>query len=309
MRLRLDALSVSQLDELIGLLAGQWHALVKMDNLLGPRVAIGGVDAYLRMIDAVLRAVRPPVRPQVLRLGAQYAESAAWLHEDAGEMAASRYWTGRSMEWAVEAGDRQMVAWALFRRSQRATAEGDAAQVAGLAAAARREDAELPGPMLAAILQQEAHAHALDRNETACHTALDRAHTLAAAPDDPDDASNGHGSFCTPAYLEMQRGACWLKLGRPARAIGAFETAISSLPPIYRRDRGAALSGQAAALAATGEPGQAAIAAKQALGIARDSGSGRILAMVASVAAALAAHHHLEPVAELRAALSQTCAV
>lgn len=35
MRLRLDGLSAGQLDELIGHLDGQWHALVKTDNLLG----------------------------------------------------------------------------------------------------------------------------------------------------------------------------------------------------------------------------------------------------------------------------------
>jgi hypothetical protein len=72
---------------------------------------------------------------------------------------------------------------------------------------------------------------------------------------------------------------------------------ISSLPPVYRRNRGVALSGQATALAVTGEPGQAAITAKQALGIARDSGSGRILAVVVSVAAALASLYRFKSIA------------
>jgi tetratricopeptide (TPR) repeat protein len=192
------------------------------------------------------------------------------------------------MEYAVEGGDRLMVAWTLFRRSQQATADGDAAQVAGLAAAARREAGELPGPMLAAILQQEAHAHALDGDEVTCHASLDRALELAAA-DDPGDASAGHGSFCTPAYLEMQRGACWLKLSHPSRALSAYESAVGSLPSVYRRDRGVALSGKAAALAAVGNLELAAVTARQALGIARDSGSGRIEAMVTSDAGLRAA--------------------
>lgn len=281
MLFRLDSMSAGQRDDLLVLLDQQWHALVKTDNLLGPRAALGGVRTYLEVIDALLCTARSATRARVLALGARYAESAAWLYEDAGEAAASRYWVGRSMEFAVEAGDRLMVAWTLFRRSQQATADGDAAQVVGLAAAARREAGELPEPVLASILQQEAHGHALDGDEVACHASLDRALELAAA-DDPGDASSGHGSFCTPAYLEMQRGACWLKLGRPSRAISAYETAVSSLPPVYWRDRGVALSGKAAALAAVGDLESAAIAARQALGIARDSGSGRIEAMVTS---------------------------
>jgi transcriptional regulator with XRE-family HTH domain len=288
MLLRLESMSAGQLNDLLVLLDQQWHALVKTDNLLGPRAALGGVRTYLEVIDALLRTARSATRARVLALGARYAESAAWLYEDSSETAASRYWAGRSMEYAVEGGDRLMVAWTLFRRSQQATADGDAAQVAGLAAAARREAGELPGPMLAAILQQEAHAHALDGDEVTCHASLDRALELAAA-DDPGDASAGHGSFCTPAYLEMQRGACWLKLSHPSRALSAYESAVGSLPSVYRRDRGVALSGKAAALAAVGNLELAAVTARQALGIARDSGSGRIEAMVTSDAGLRAA--------------------
>lgn len=309
MRLRLDALSAAQLGELLAHLDAQWYALVKTDNLLGPRHALDAVRVYLGVIGALLRTARPPIRQQLLRLGARYGESAAWLHEDAGDLPTARFWTGRSMEWAVEGGDRLMVSWALFRRSQQAMPTRDAARVAGLATAARREARALPGPMMAAILQQEAHAHALDGAEKDCHLALDRAHALAAEPDDPGDASNGHGSFCTPAYLEMQRGICWLALEQPAKAVTALEAATGSLPPVYRRDRGVGLSQQAAAFVALGEPAEAAVAAAKALSIARDSGSGRILRMVVPVAAALEAHSHLEPVAGLRAALAQAPAV
>ena len=35
-RSRLETLSAAQLDELVCLLDDQWHALVRMDNLLGP---------------------------------------------------------------------------------------------------------------------------------------------------------------------------------------------------------------------------------------------------------------------------------
>jgi tetratricopeptide (TPR) repeat protein len=302
-RSRLEALSAGQLEELIGLLDDQWHALVRTDNLLGPRHALGGVHDQLGVIDALLRSVRPPIRHRVLQLGARYAESAAWLHEDSGGLRGARYWTGRSMEWALEAGDR-LMSWVLYRRGEHAAADGDAAAVAGLAAAARREGGDLPDPMMAAILQQEAHAHALDGNEAACQTALDRAHEQAASPDDPGDASNGHGSFCTPAYVEMQRGRCWLRLAQPAKAKLALDSAIQSLPPVYRRDRGVALSALAAAFVGLGEPAEAAEAARQALGVARDAGSERIVSMVIPVGTALARYRGIEAVARLREALA-----
>lgn len=309
MRERLAAFSAVEAGELVHHLGDQWHALVKADNLLGPRHALQGVSNHLVLIDALLRTARGPVRESALRIGARYAESAAWLYEDMAEMARARYWTRRAMEWAIEGNDRTMVSWALFRRSQQAAMGQDGAQVASLAAAARREGGSLPGPMKAAILQQEAHAYALDGDERACQRTLDQAHRTAAAADDPGDASAGHGSFCTPAYLEMQRGACWLTLGRPARAVASLDMATRSLPPAYRRDRGAALSWQAAAYAALGEPAESARAAMGALGIARAAGSGRVLKMTVAVTDGLAAYAHIDAVATLRSAVAGIGAV
>jgi transcriptional regulator with XRE-family HTH domain len=304
MRERLAAFSAAETEQLVLHLGDQWHALVQADNLLGPRHALEGVRNHLAVIDALLRTARAPVRESVLRIGAKYAESAAWLHEDMADLPGARYWTRRAMEWAIEGNDRPMVAWALFRRSQQAAADRDGPQVASLAAAARREAGVLPGPMMAAILQQEAHACALDGDERACHEALDKAHRTAAPEDDPGDASAGHGSFCTPAYLEMQRGACWLTLGRPALAVASLDTATRCLSPAYRRDRGAALSWQAAAYAALGEPAEAATAAMCALDIARSAGSGRVLKLTVSVADRLVAYAHVDAVARLRSAVA-----
>jgi hypothetical protein len=86
----------------------------------------------------------------------------------------------------------------------------------------------------------------------------------------------------------------------------AFDSALLSLPPVYRRDRGVALSGQAAAFAAIGEPGEAATAAMQALGVARDAGSDRIINMVIPVATALAPYRSIEAVGRLHAALAES---
>jgi hypothetical protein len=74
----------------------------------------------------------------------------------------------------------------------------------------------------------------------------------------------------------------------------------------HRRDRGVALSGQAAAFAAIGEPGEAATAAMQALGVARDAGSDRIINMVIPVATVLAPYRSIEAVGRLHAVLAES---
>ena len=76
---------------------------------------------------------------------------------------------------------------------------------------------------------------------------------------------------------------------------------------MYWRDRGVALSALATAFAAIGEPGEAAITATQALAVARDAGSERIVSMVIPVATALAPYRSIDAVAQLREALAGTC--
>jgi hypothetical protein len=276
-----------------------------MDNLLGSRYALNGVRDQLSIIDELLDSLSSPARPIVLRLGARYAESAAWLYEDATDIRASRFWTSRAGRYAAEGADDLMVAWTLFRRSQQAAADGDAAEVARLTGLAWQRSCIMPEPMKAALFQQQAHGYALAAAPAACHRALDQA-MAHAAPDDSGDASAGHGSFCTHGYLEMQRGICWTRLGHPARAIACFESAVRSMPPAYRRDRGVALAGLAVCLAATGDPAQAASVAQQALTTAVESGSGRVLQMIRSAAIAMERHKGDPAVAALRAALLQT---
>lgn len=286
---------LAQVDEILAHLREQWHLLVKTDNLFGPRYALAGVLDQIAIIDALMRTTRDTTRIGVARLAAQYAESAAWLYEDVYDSAGARYWTGRAMEWAHEADDPLMLAWTLFRRSQQAVTAEEAAQAVGLARAAGRNGDQLPGPMRAAILQQEAQGHALDGEELASQRLLDQAHGWAA-PDDAGDARRGHGSFCTASYLEIQRARCWQMIGKPKRAALLYESALIDLPAVYQRDRGASLSRLAKAYIDADEPEKAATVAVQALRIGRSSGSTRTLHEITIVAQALSRFKTLAPV-------------
>ncbi|MGM1058457.1 helix-turn-helix transcriptional regulator [Saccharothrix sp. Mg75] len=296
----LSRFTETHVDDAIRHLREQWHLLVKTDNLFGPRFAITSVREHIDLINEIAATVRGVPRREVVGLAARYAESAAWLYEDAGEAALALHWTDRAMEWSYESGQRTMPAWTLFRRSQQATTDADPARVIGMAEAAGRDAAVLSSPMRAAITQQEAHGYALDGDERTAHRKLDQAHEWAAR-DDQGDARDGHGSFCTGDYLELQRAHCWSVLGRPDKAIALYEKVLPALPAAYRRDRGTALSRFAAAAAAVCEPERAARLADEALDIARSSGSRRTEREVRDVAVRLSVHGHLPTVNAFRA--------
>ena len=289
--------SVGERVEMLTHLREQWHVLVRADNLFGPRHALTGVEAQLGVLQELMSADPSDLRVETVRLAAQYAESAAWLHEDAGDLDQARFWTSQAMEWAYETDDRIMVAWTVYRRSQQLTATRHPAQAIGLAQAARRDEDRLPQPMRAAIRVQGATGFAMHGDEDAAQRLLDEAHGWVA-PDRTGDARAGHGSFCTAGYIEVHRAAC-LALRSPKRAITHYELALPMLPPVYRRDRAAALAGKAAVHAAAGQPEEAAATAREALPIAQRVSSQRILHRLAAVGSTLRPHRGLEAVAAL----------
>lgn len=95
-----------------------------------------------------------------------------------------------------------------------------------------------------------------------------------------------------------------MRLGRPKRALQVYETALPTLPSVYRRDRGVALANFSAACVGADEPERAATIGRQALAIARSSGSARTERAVAQVGRRLAEHSDLVPVSALLDELS-----
>lgn len=286
-------------------LKDMWHTLVRADNLFGPRHALASVRQQISILESLLEHTRGDQRLEVLRLAAQYAESAAWLHEDSADLAKAARWTSQAMEWATESGDQAMVTWTLFRRSQQATTKRNPGQTISLAQAVQRNEDVLTAPMRAAALQQEAHGYALDGDEITCHKRLDSAHEFAASRQTKGDARSGHGDFCTPSYIEIQRANCWLSLDRPDRAAPVFEQALTELPDAYQRDRGLTQARLAMAYAGIREYDEAAEHAASALSVARGSGSARTMHETVSAINALGAVHASPAVTELFDAMGE----
>ncbi|WP_338687622.1 XRE family transcriptional regulator [Streptomyces acidiscabies] len=282
-----------------------WHSLVRADNLFGPRHALTSVHQQLSILESMLEHARGGQRIGLLRLAAQYAESAAWLHEDTADMPNAVKWTSRAMEWATESGDQFMVMWTLFRKSQQATTRKNPAQTISLAQAVQRNESVLTPSVRAAAMQQEAHGYALDGDERSCHRRLDEAREFAASPDTRGDAKSGHGDFCTASYIEIQRANCWITLGRLDLAVPIFEAALNELPDAYQRDRGLAQSRLALAYTGVQEYDQAAAQAASALSIARASGSMRTMRETVTAANALGRVHTSQAVTELFDAIEE----
>jgi len=191
-----------------------------------------------------------------------------------------------------------MTAWATYRSSQQWLTSGYAAQAVEQAETALRYDQKLPAPMRAALRVQHAHALAATGEHHAAMRLLDDAHRWAADRR-PGKPEGEHGSYCTSGYIEVHRGACLRLAQRPQEAITVLDEAIPKIPPRHRQDFASALLNKAAAHAAASQPELAAATAHQALPIARQAGSRRILHQLTQLGAAMRGHQQLPHVRAL----------
>ncbi|MGC4770490.1 hypothetical protein ACLQ25_16145 [Micromonospora sp. DT44] len=292
-------------DETIYQLRAQWHLLVQNDKLFGPQYALIGVAAQLMLLDRLLTDVPTPIRPSLIRLAAQYAESAAWLNHSLNDAPAAQHWTGKALSWADQIADPTMTAWATYRSSQHWLVGGEPQRAVDDAEAAMLQDKKVPSPVRAALRVQHAHALATVGEHRKAMQLLDDAHKWAADRG-PGKPEGEHASFCTSGYIEVHRGTC-LRIGRrPDEAVAVLDAALPSIPSLHRQDFTVALLTKAAAHVAADQPEQAAAAAHIALPIARRAGARRILHQLAQIGSAVDEHRHLADVREFLDDLRET---
>ncbi|MBM7086914.1 hypothetical protein [Micromonospora humidisoli] len=279
-------------DETIHLLREEWHLLVQNDKTFGPEYALMGVSKQLGTIEALLHEVPETLQPAVVRLAAQYAESAAWLNQSLNDHYAGQRWTQQALFWARQIADPAMTAWAIYRSSQQKLAAGRFTRAVEQAEAALRYDQKLPGPMRAALRVQHAHALAGTGEHHAAMRLLDDAHSWAAdrRPGKPDGE---HGSYCTSGYIEVHRGACLRLARRPTEAIAVLDEALPTIPSRHRQDFASALLTKATAHAAASQPDLAAATAHRALRIARRAGARRVLDGLGQLGTVIRVHQQL----------------
>jgi tetratricopeptide (TPR) repeat protein len=275
--------------------------LVASDNLLGSDCVMPAVHSQIQVIHQ-LRAGRGGAdRRALLVIQAEYAEFAGWLHQDARDFNGARFWLDRALEWSHMAADRELSTYVMARKSQLAGdmhAPADAIDLADAADGMARKGSRLQ----ATAATYGAHGHALAGQHAACLRAIDSAREIAGRPD--DNPASPWASWLDGSYIEVQRGRCLSVLGDHAQAAAVFQQAIRDLPQSFRRDRGVYLAREALAHARARDPEQAADVGMQAVAIAHDTQSGRVIAELARVGADLAPWVALPAVGNFQDALT-----
>ena len=277
------------------------RVFVDSDNLLGPSYIIPAVQGYIRFIRKLRSGRQGSDRRALLHLQAEFAEFAGWLHQDSGDFRHAQYWLDRALEWAYAVEDQEMAVFVMARKSQLAGDMRDAVGAVDLAEAAATM--AVRGSRLQAVARTyEAHGHALGGGDKACLRALEEARGLAGELGDGQRPA--WASWLDGAYVDVQRARCLSILGKHEHAATVFQQAIRDLPPSYRRDRGVYLAREALAHAGAHDPEQAAAAGLQALAIAEETGSGRIVNELARLDGDLTNWAKIPAVADFRESLT-----
>jgi tetratricopeptide (TPR) repeat protein len=277
------------------------RALIDADNLFGPGSVLPAVHSQIQVIRQLRVDRRGADRQTLLTMQAQYAEFAGWLHQDTRDFQTAGFWLDRALEWSHAAADREMATYVMARKSQLAGDMRDATSAIDLASAAGGM-ARKGSRLKATAATYGAHGYALAGQRTACLRAIDGARELADCLD--DNPGSPWATWLDCAYIDVQRGRCLSALGDHAKAATVFQQAIRNLPPTFRRDRGVYLAREALAHTGAREPEQAAGVGMQAVAIAHDTHSGRVIDELARVGTGLAPWAALPAVADFQDALT-----
>ncbi|MEU3455295.1 helix-turn-helix transcriptional regulator [Micromonospora sp. NPDC006766] len=225
------------------------------DRMLGPRQLVDTTLAQLQVLDRLRRTAAPGTTELLLRLLAQYAEFAGWLHQDLGDTTAAMYWSDRASQWAQATGDYPMVAYLLIRKSNIALLNHDAREVIELAAAARKVPGAVSPRLHALAAQQEARGWALYHDAHRFQQALETAATLLRDhPADDDPAAPVYLQQYNLDVLEEQAASGYRACGQAETAVQILERKIRATGTHLQRDHSHLLAKLANTVLATKEP-------------------------------------------------------
>ncbi|MEU2856323.1 XRE family transcriptional regulator [Streptomyces syringium] len=291
---------------LVGHLRAALDEAARTDGRTGPRQALPAALGILGAIDEIARDASPAIRRDLMAVGARAAEFTAWLHRDAGAPPHTvTFFHDRAIEWATLNDDGAMHAYVLLRKAQ-AAERGDAARMRDLAHAAVHGPWTLPPRARAEALQQEARAMALTGTApdlVAC--TLDQARD-ALAQASPAEPATCTGPLCAgynTDRLMAQSAICHREAGQPERAVSLLRQHLSG-GAFAPRDRAFFTAHLAGALAAAGEPDEAAATGLSALQLAAAPHFGQALGELRRTVTVLRPYARRAAVRELRQALT-----
>jgi tetratricopeptide (TPR) repeat protein len=271
--------------------------LIDGDNLFGPRHAIESVREHIVAIKDLRQDTKGVDRHALMELQTQYAEFVSWLYQDLGDFDSAQFWLDRAFQWSHTVGDGDLTSYVMARKAQLAGETRDLVDVVDLAEAAQRM--ARPRSRLAAVARTyESYGHALRGDTTDSERAID---DVRNSLDRVSGDATPWGVWLNEQYVEVHRAQSLEVLGKHAQAAEIFTRAIEALPDGYHRDRGVYLARAAVAHAGAGAPDEAATVGLQALTVANDTGSGRIVRELARLDKSLIPWQRQPEVADFRA--------
>ncbi|MBF6174344.1 XRE family transcriptional regulator [Nocardia blacklockiae] len=273
------------------------------DGTLGPTAALPLVLGIIGAIRRHSPDARPPIRRQLLAVGADGAEFAGWLYRDLRDPLTATLLYDRAMEWAQAASSLPMQGYVLLKKSQMAYETRDISMLLTLAQAAEEGPWQLPIRVQAEVTQQEALGLAMTGEPAEkVERTLERAQQLLINANSAGD--NEFVSYFDQNTLLVRSACCYTEAGKPQIASRLFDQVLTG-GGLSRRDTGFFGARRAKALALSGEPDEAASVAVQSVGVARETRSARTLHVVADVARTLDPWSHRPKVRQLRDLLMQ----
>lgn len=271
---------------------GQWVS----PALLLPQAA-ANADA-LRVLTGRVAASQSG---QVAALASRFAEYAGWLAQEAGDDHGALWWTGRAVELAAAAEDRDMAAYAYVRRGLIALYQHDAASTVRFARAAQSATADRR--ILGLAAQREAQGHALAGDYGACMRAIElaSAHLSRAG----SGANPVIGSANVADIAAMAEGWCLFDLGRPVRAAAILQAELRRVPATALRTRARYGARLALAWAASGEAETACAAVAPVLGVVDQVESATVRTDLRQLAHSLNRFHRLPAIRDTRLRLTE----
>lgn len=222
---RLDTATV---DALTAMLAYQR----RLEDTAGSAQLVAPVVGQLGVIETLLADAPDRLRPAMTSLAAQWAQFAGWLCAATNEPDQGRAWYLQAMEWAGEAGDADMVATALSMRGHLAWTRHQYGPMLRLSQAAQAVQCGFAVQAIAT--QQQARAHAVIGDASACDAKLDEAEELAYVAAERPDELPPWMYFYKPDFFILQRGLAQRLLGRHQRAVELLTAALDELPAELR---------------------------------------------------------------------------
>ncbi|MFF1916132.1 helix-turn-helix domain-containing protein [Streptomyces sp. NPDC058239] len=276
------------------------RVLIQTDNLMGPRTVLPAITQKLGELTVRRRNARGRDADRLLELETRFEELAGWLSQDIGDERAAYAHTARALDDSHIAGDTELTAYILGRKAQLAADMGHRSDALGLATAARRTAPTGSRLEVIAVMHQ-AHGHSLLGEKLEALRGYDEALLLL----DRADRDGVWGSWLDAAYIHTARARSLADLGYHEQAVTGFRDALEALPAGYRRDRGVYLARAARSHAGVGDIEQAAVVGLEAVQIAAETSSARIIDQLGLLDVTLAATPSTEGVREFRSAFDR----